>query len=75
METNKILIHYVQFVADMFCNFTGHTNDVCNVVVNDTVHVVFYNSPYWKSFECDLKFNTQVTIEKQILSAFENRKD
>ena len=24
METDKILIHYAQFVADMFCNFTGH---------------------------------------------------
>ena len=70
MKTEKILIHYAQFAADMFCNFTGHTNVVTEVVVNDTVHVQFYNSPFWGSFDCDIVFNCKITPEVQILMAF-----
>ncbi len=73
METDKILIHYAQFAADMFCNFSGHTNIVTEVVVNDTVHVQFYNSQRWASFECDIAFNSTVTPEVQILNAFDLR--
>lgn len=73
METEKILIHYAQFAADMFCNFSGHTNIVTEVVVNDTVHVEFYNSPLWKKFECYIKFNTTIPPETQILLAFNAR--
>lgn len=73
METDKILIHYVQFAADMFCNFSGHTNIVTEMVVNDTVHVSFYNSPSWHSFDCDVHFNTTQTVEGQIMKAFEGR--
>ena len=73
METDKILIHYVTFAADMFCNFSGHTNIVDEIVVNDSVHVEFYNSPSWRSFECDIHFNTSETVEEQILKAFDER--
>ena len=73
METDKILIHYAQFVADMFCNFTGHKNIVSEVVVNDTVNVIFHNSPRWREFECDIKFNSELTPEEQILLAFDVR--
>jgi hypothetical protein len=73
METEKILIHYAQFAADMFCNFSGHANIVTDVVVNDTVHVQFYNSPKWLPFECDIVFNSTLTPEVQILKAFDLR--
>jgi hypothetical protein len=79
METEKILIHYVQFIADLFCQFSGHVAIVKQVVVNDTVHVDFYASPFsscpWESFECDVHFNTTDTIEEQILKAFDERKN
>ena len=73
METDKILIHYAQFASDMFCNFSGHTNIVTDAVVNDTVHVMFYNSPKWKPFVCDITFNGAKTPEEQILLAFDVR--
>ena len=48
-------------------------NIVSEVVVNDTVNVIFHNSPRWGKFECDIKFNSELTPEEQILLAFDVR--
>lgn len=73
METDKILSMYVTFAADMFCNFSGHTNIVSDIVVNDSIHVEFYNSPMYRSFDVDIAFNVPMSVEEQILQAFDRR--
>lgn len=74
METEKILKHYLEFAANMFANFTEYQDIIINVVA-DNATISFENSEVYRDFVAEVSFQKPISIECQIMDAFEHRCD
>ena len=74
METDKILEMYASFAAQMFANFTGYEYVVNNIIA-EHVTISFFNSPLYRDFFAEVSFQEPLSVEHQIMRAFDHRCD